>query len=75
MKEIYIYPYGIGHIHIGLQVSNNSCKEITILKGIINKGILLPLEICISTCKMYVDIYRSIGKLQNIDLNVALVRW
>jgi len=49
--------------------SNNSWKEvITALKGIINNDILLTLELCNSICRMYIDIYRSIGKLQDTDL-------
>lgn len=67
MKGIYMYIY-LRMAQEGLE-SNNSWKEmVTALKGIINNDIPLTLGLCISVCRVYIDIYRSTGKLQDMDL-------
>lgn len=62
MKGIYIHM-----AHECLE-SNNSWKEmINTLKGIIKNCIPLAFELCISVCRTYIDIYRSMGKIQDIN--------
>lgn len=56
--------------------SNNSWKEmINALKGIIKNYIPLTLELCVSVCRMYIDIHRSIGKIQDINLKAVSDGW
>lgn len=54
--------------------SNNSWKEmINALKGIIKNYIPSTLELCISVCRAYIDIYRSTGKIQDINSKAVSV--
>ena len=49
--------------------TNNSKKEIiSALRGIINNGILLILQQCISVYGSYTSIYRTLGKVLNMGL-------
>lgn len=66
------------YIHMAYEClePNNSWKEmVNALRGIIKNYIPLTLELCISVCRMYIDIYRSTGKIQDINLKAVSDRW